>query len=281
MVPPSASSPIGVFDSGIGGLTVLRSLRQILPRESYIYLGDTARLPYGTKSGDTITRYAVQAASHLAAHGIKLLVVACNTASAFALPQLQAAFPHIAVIGVIEPGAERACAETLTGRVAVLCTESTARSGAYQAAIARRAPDMITSAIPCALLVSLAEEGLVEGPVPLAIVRRYLEPILDDPRLGPDTLVLGCTHFPLLRGCIGEVAGPHITLVDSGETTAAHVAMRLRADGLLTSSARDGSLRLLATDGPERFARLAGTFLGHEIGAAAVELVDLTGIAEA
>jgi glutamate racemase len=264
--------PIGVFDSGVGGLTVLRALRARLPGEDFLYLGDTARLPYGTKTPETVARYSVQCAGLLVERGIDALVVACNTASAFALPALAAAWPDLPVVGVIEPGAAAAVSATRSGRIAVIATEGTVRGGAYAAAIARRRADARVTSIACPLFVALAEEGWVDGPVVEAIAHRYLDAAFAAAE-APDTLVLGCTHFPALAGALRAVVGPGVAIVDSAETTAAAVA-DLLADRGRAQPARDGRLRLLATDGPERFARVSGVF-GIPVRADEVELVDL------
>ncbi|WP_158046670.1 glutamate racemase [Skermanella pratensis] len=270
--------PIGIFDSGVGGLTVLRALRERLPTEQLLYLGDTARLPYGTKSPETIARYAVQAAGLLVERGIKLLVVACNTASAHALDALRDAYPGIEVTGVIEPGAEAACAASASGRIAVIATESTARAGAYEAAIRRIRGDAEVATRACSVFVALAEEGWLDGPVAEAAARRYLAPLFADPEpgFGPDTLVLGCTHFPLLRPVLETVVGPGVILVDSARTTADKVALMLDRAGVASRGTHfPAEIRLLATDAPDRFARVAANFLPFPITPAMVELVDL------
>jgi glutamate racemase len=273
-------APIGVFDSGVGGLTVLARLLSVLPLERFIYLGDTARLPYGTKSPGTVAAYAVQAASLLASQGIKCLVVACNTASSAGLPAIRARLPELPVLGVIEPGAAAACAVSVSGSIAVIATEGTVRGGAYQEAIRRVRPEAVITALPAPLLVPLAEEGLVSGPIAQALVRHYLEPLLATPDGGavpsPDTLVLGCTHFPMLAEVIRNVAGESIQLVDSADTTAASVQRLLGKAGLASTSAPPvARLRLLATDGPERFGRVGSLFLARGIVPGEVELVDL------
>jgi glutamate racemase len=278
----TSSAPIGVFDSGVGGLTVLRALTRRLPAEDFVYLGDTARLPYGTKSPDSIRRYALQAAGLLRARGVKCLVVACNTATAVALDALMREFAPVPVIGVLEPGAAAACRATRDGRIAVIATESTVRGGAYQAAIARRLPDATVRARACPLFVALAEEGWTEGPVVEAVVHCYLDDLFAAPRVPPpDTLVLGCTHFPVLAPAIRAVLGPRIAIVDSAETTAAALADVLAARALQAAGPGPGRVTLLATDGAERFARVGSTFLGREIAAADVELVDLPGTGDA
>lgn len=268
------SRAIGIFDSGVGGLTVLDALRSTLPRENLIYLGDTARVPYGTKSPESVIRYALQATATLAARDIKLLVVACNTASAFALPALRTAFAPLPVIGVIEPGARAACAATRTGRLAILATEATVSAGAYQRAIAEIAPHLEAHAIPCSVLVAVAEEGWREGPLTEAIVAHYLAPLHEDRSI--DTLVLGCTHFPVLKRAIAAAAGPGRALIDSASTTATEVAAILSERGLNRPHGERGRLHFLVTDGPERFIRVAHTFFGGDIPLEEIELVDIT-----
>src|SRR6267378_728455 len=248
------SSPIGVFDSGVGGLTVFREIARALPHQSLIYLGDSARVPYGTKSPETVTRYALQAAAYLLDRGIGMLVVACNTATAAALPALQAKLP-VPVIGVVEPGA-RAAVERTRGRVGVIATEGTVRSKAYTRAIHELDAKIavIESAAP--LFVSLAEEGWANTHVAREVAEIYLEPLLD---AGIDTLVLGCTHYPILRGTIEHVVGDEVAIVDSAETTAQAV---LRA---APKSNSEASHLFLVTDAAERFRRIASEFLEQEI----------------
>jgi glutamate racemase len=266
------NQPIGVFDSGMGGLTVMRALVERLPRESFVYLGDTARLPYGSKSADTVRRYAVQCASALMRHRIKLLVVACNTASATALPALTEALKPIPVLGVIEPGADAAVKAAPSGRIAVIATEGTVRGGAYERAIHARNPAATVTQQACPLFVALAEEGLTHGPIVELATTRYLDPWLTG--APPDCLVLGCTHFPVLKETIAHIAGPRVKLVDSAETTALAAQSLLDEQGLAcTSDAR--TLRFLATDAPDRFARVGEIFLGAKIAPTDVELVDL------
>ena len=271
------SLPIGVFDSGVGGLTVLRALRRQLPAESMIYLGDTARLPYGTKSAESVVRYATQAAEHLVKRGIKLLVVACNTASAVSLDPLRERFGALPVVGVVEPGAAAAVAtRPHRRRHLVLATESTVKRHAYARAIHALAPDDVVDEVACSVLVALAEEGWTEGPVAEAAARAYLQPAISastDGVLG--TIVLGCTHFPPLEGTIRAVAGAGPIIVDSATTTAAHVATLLDQRGMRTMAAGPGTVTLIATDGADRFARVGSRFLGEPIQAAGVEIVDL------
>ena len=275
---PAPARPIGVFDSGVGGLTVLQALRTELPLESFMYLGDTARLPYGTKSEHTVVRYAVRAADALVARDIKCLVVACNTASAAALPAMRERYAQLPVVGVIEPGARAACAASASGRIAVLATEGTVRGGAYQQAIKKLRPDSQVAAIACGLFVALAEEGWTEGPIAQQVAVRYLAALRNGVQLTVDTLVLGCTHFPALAGVIGAAAGPGVHIVDSAATTAAAVRAELAARALLLDApagAGTPRLRFLATDGPERFAAVGGRFLGAPLSAGDVELVDI------
>ncbi len=259
----------------MGGLTVLKALESALPFERFIYLGDTARLPYGTKSAGTVQKYAVQAARALVDRGVKALVIACNTASAVALDALRDAYAPLPVFGVVDPGAEAAVRVSRRGRIAVIGTEGTVRGGAYQRAILSRRADARVLARPCPLLVTLAEEGWVSGDVPERVVEAYLGEWLRE-ESHPDCLLLGCTHFPILAPVIQRVSGPGLTLVDSAATTAAAVALTLASSGLARTS-RDGAARrqLLATDGRERFARVGRHFLGEALTAEDVELVDL------
>ncbi len=267
-----SDAPIGIFDSGIGGLTVMRALVARLPHERFLYLGDTARLPYGTKSADTVTRYALQAAAALMRRKVKMLVVACNTASAVALPALEKMFAPTPVIGVILPGAEAALAAAPDGPIAIIATEGTVKGGAYVRAIQDRAASVPVIQQACPLFVAIAEEGLVEGEIAEAVARRYLGPLLRAvPR--PKALVLGCTHFPALETTIAKIMGPDIALVDSAATTAAAVEQRLARRNLFGKDG--GAHRFLATDAPDRFARVGEIFLGQPIDPGSVELVDL------
>lgn len=270
-----SSLPIGVFDSGIGGLTVLRALRRRLPQEAMIYLGDTARLPYGTKSASTVERYAVHATDHLVALGIKLLVVACNTASAHALPALRRRHPALSIVGVIEPSAAAACRASSSGRIGVIATEGTIAAGAYDRAISRLRPEANVRSNACSLLVALAEEGWVDDSIAEVVIRRYLAPLFApaDP-LAPDCLVLGCTHFPLFSDSIAKVVGPTVALIDSGIAVAGVVAQMLAARRLVAPAANP-SLRLLATDSCDRFAKLAASLLDMRLPANIVELVEI------
>ena len=260
----NGAGAIGVFDSGVGGLTVFREIARALPREPLVYLGDSARVPYGTKSPATVLRYSLEAARHLMGRGVKMLVVACNTATAAALPALQESLP-IPVIGVVEPGA-RAAVNTTSGVVGVIATEGTVRSKAYTKAIKAIDPDVevIESAAP--LFVPLAEEGWANTHVAREVAEIYLEPLID---AGIDTLVLGCTHYPILRGTVEQVVGDSVHIVDSAETTAATVKAALGRSLGMT----DPPHQFLVTDAEERFRRIAGEFLEQEI--AHLELVSL------
>jgi glutamate racemase len=248
-----------------------------LPAERCVYLGDTARLPYGTKSPDTVRAYALQATRLLIEEGVKLIVVACNTASGVAIETLTEALAPVPVIGVIEPGARAGVAATRNGSMIVIATEGTVRGGAYPRAIASLRDDVQVMQQPCQLFVALAEEGWIDHPASLAAAKYYLAPLFRAPN-PPDTLILGCTHFPVLRGAIRGVIGTEVALVDSAETTAEAVAAILAERGLATATSTGSTprVRFLATDSPERFARVGEIFLGMPIELASVELVDIT-----
>lgn len=258
-------SAIGVFDSGVGGLTVVSALRRILPSQPILYLGDTARLPYGTKSSATVERYAERNVRFLVERDVKGVVIACNTASAVALPHLKAGLP---LWGVVEPGAARAAAVS-KGRVGVIATESTIASGAYERALHRQRADLEVFSLACPLFVPLVEEGWHADPVTRQIAERYLTPLLDD---GIDTLVLGCTHYPLLRPLLQEVVGPGVTLVDSADSVAARVADDLDPEHLTEHDA-PGAATFFVTDAARRFARIGRAILGDD--SLELELVDV------
>lgn len=267
--------PIGVFDSGMGGLTVLRALAARLPDEHFVYLGDTARLPYGTKSPDTVRAYALQATHLLLGEEVKMVVIACNTASAVALDALRAALAPVPVIGVIEPGARAGVAATRNKRIAVLATESTVKGAAYAQAIHRLMADAKVEQLACQVFVALAEEGWADTRATAAAVEDYLEPLFARAD-APDTLVLGCTHFPVLAEAIQRHVGDAITLVDSAETTAAAVAETLAHSTLHAGNGGPPrAIRFFATDSPGRFARIGAIFFGSAIDDGAVTLVDL------
>jgi glutamate racemase len=266
------SAPIGIFDSGMGGLTVMRALAERLPDERFLYLGDTARLPYGTKSAETVKRYALQAAQALMARKVKLLVVACNTASV-SLDALQEALRPLPAIGVIEPGARAALKVSPGGPIAVIATEGTVNGGAYVRAIQAHGQTPVVQQA-CPLFVPMAEEGLIDGPIVEAVAHRYLDPLMATvPR--PRALVLGCTHFPVLKPVIARVVGDGVVLVDSAATTAKAVAELLAKRGLIRKEKNTEPHRFLATDAPDRFARVGEIFLGSPIDPGLVELIDL------
>lgn len=261
---------IGIFDSGVGGLTVLRELRRQLPHEELVYLGDTARVPYGTKSPQTVGRYAREAARFLVGQRVKLLVVACNTASAVALDEL-AAIHRLPVVGVIEPGARRALEVTRGGRIGVIGTEGTVRSRAYERALLAGNPDVRVCAAPCPLFVPLAEEGWAEHAIARLAAAEYLAPLL---RQEIDTLVLGCTHYPLLKRTLQEVVGDGVQLIDSAEETAKTVAELLAREGLARREGAPGAPRYFVTDVPERFERVGGAFLGAPLAGVSTVTLD-------
>ena len=258
--------PIGIFDSGVGGLTVYRALHEHLPHERFVYLGDTARVPYGTKSLSTVERYAIENSKFLEAHGIKLLVVACNTASALALPAIRRAL-KVEVVGVIGPGARAAVQQANGKKIAVIATEATVQSGAYANAIAKIDPSVEVIERACPLFVSLAEEGWADSDVAQAVATRYLS----DLATNIEVLVMGCTHYPILRGVIAGVVGTGVHLIDSGEATAGEVESLLEARGIARAPseklARQRKLcddldHFYVTDAAERFANVAERFLG-------------------
>jgi glutamate racemase len=256
---------IGVFDSGFGGLTVLKALLELIPGADYAYFGDTARLPYGSKSVETVARYAVEAAHFLEAQGAGLLVIACNTATALALDRITAA-AHVPVVGVVEPGAAAAAAVSKNKRVVVIGTEATVSSHAYRKALEARGVDAREKA--CPLLVPLVEEGWVEHPVTEEVARIYLGEAFGDGFRDADALVLGCTHYPLLKALLDRVAPGHVSIVDSAESTARAVAGKLQK--LLPPTVGEERraaprLKFFATDSVEKFRRLGERFLGHAI----------------
>jgi glutamate racemase len=252
--------PIGVFDSGIGGLTVLRALTEVLRTEDFIYLGDTARLPYGTKSNEVIVRYSWENSEFLLAKGIKLLVVACNTSSAVALTEISR-HTIVPVIGVIEPGAAAAVKASRSGKIGVIGTEATIASGAYTRAIQRLRPNAEIYTRACPMLVPLVEEGWTDNEIAERTVAFYLESLKAS---GIDTLLLGCTHYPLLRGLFARVLGPAVKLVDSAAATAAAVNKKLAALKLARPRG-NGSQSFFVTETPERFVRVGRYFIGERV----------------
>jgi glutamate racemase len=259
---PGVARPIGVFDSGIGGLTVVSALRTLLPDESIYYLGDTARVPYGGKSETTVQRYSLEIAAMLMEEKAKTVVVACNTASALALPQLEKSLP-VTVTGVILPGARAAIARTRTGHVGVIGTRATIKSGAYERALRSLNPDVRVSVRACPLLVPLIEEGWLENTITDEIIMQYLGPLMEE---GIDTLVLGCTHYPLLRNAIARLLGEGIALVDSAENCASAVRELLIREKLCASETNGGKLQVALTDPPDNFLRVAREALQLEVG---------------
>ena len=263
------SLPIGIFDSGLGGLTVVRSLVERLPHESLLYFGDTARLPHRHKSPRAIRRFAREAAYYLLSQRVKMIVVACNTATAHALEALQGEVP-VPVLGVIEAGARAAHHATGSGRIGVIGTAGTIASGAYDRAVRCLRPHVEVYAQPCPMFVPLVEEGLVQHPAARLIAREYLLPLTE---VGIDTLVLGCTHYPLLRPLIEEALGPGVRLIDSAAETAQDVALLLENSGLLNASGEPPLRRFTVSDLPLRFRSVGRRFVGELI--AAVEEVDV------
>jgi glutamate racemase len=267
--------PIGVFDSGIGGLTVVRELLQRLPDEPIVYFGDTARVPYGPKSPATVLRYASEAAAFLLSRDVKMVVIACNTATAHAVTRLSASLP-VPVIGVIEPGARAAVQATRTARIGVIGTAGTIRSGAYDLAVRRRLDDARVYAQPCPLFVPLVEEGWRTHGASRLIAEDYLRPLHE---MDVDVLILGCTHYPLLRELIGEIMGPGVQLVDSALETAIEVERTLSDLGLRRDAGRPPKHVFAASDAPLRFRDVGRTFVGDVLGT--VEHVDVEGFGRA
>ena len=254
------NAPLGVFDSGIGGLTVAHALFERLPQESVIYFGDTARVPYGPKSPETVRRYSAEILAYLVKRGVKAVVVACNTSTAHALEHLKAN-ASVPVVGVIEPGARAAVAATKTGTIGVIGTAGTIASGAYERAIKKLRPDARVHPQACPLFVPLVEEGWFDHPATELIAREYLEPLK---RARVDVLVLGCTHYPLLKPLLARVMGPGVTLVDSAEETAKGVAAELEARGLLSTGGSHDHLFVVSDDEPH-FRKVGARFLGEKI----------------
>ena len=256
-----SSKPIGVFDSGIGGLTVLKEIKYHLPKENIVYFGDTARVPYGIKSGETVTRFSHEVAGFLMRQDIKMLVVACNTASSVALTSLRERL-EVPVIGVLMPGAYAAVRATRNGRVGIIGTEGTVNSGAYARLIRNIRPGTEVFARPCPLFVPMVEEGRLGGEIAVLAAKEYLAPLKAE---GVDTLVLGCTHYPLLKPVIAEVMGPGVALIDSAHETAQEVDRVLAKKGLGNDSQAPSTTRYFVTDAPERFKAVGERFLGYDI----------------
>jgi glutamate racemase len=257
----SSLRPIGIFDSGIGGLTVLKEIFEALPQENTIYLGDTARVPYGIRSPETVTRYSFENTRFLSSRDIKLLVIACNTASSVSLDAVRATFP-VPVVGVIEPGAKAAAAATRKKKVAVIGTEATVRSGSYTRAIQAIDSDIEVFSIPCPLFVPLVEEGWTEGRVTEMVAEKYLSGMKEK---GIDTLVLGCTHYPLLKPVLSRLMGDAVLLIDSAIETAREIGTMLRSHGLMNTSGRPVRHEFYVTDTPQKFLAVGERFLGRSI----------------
>lgn len=252
-------TPIGVFDSGLGGLTVLKELLRVLPNEQIIYLGDTARVPYGNKSLQTVTRYSFENTRFLLKKDIKLLIIACNTASAYSMEAVKEAF-SVSCLGVIQPGARAAVQNTRSGKVAIIGTSGTISSQAYPRAINDLAPEIIIYEKACPLFVPLVEEGWMNHEVTEIVARTYLGSITGR---GIDTMILGCTHYPLLKAVISRIMGPDVKLVDSAEETAKEAKNLLKGMNLLAPPDTNGGYRLFVTDLPQQFSKVATLFLGE------------------
>ncbi len=253
--------PIGIFDSGIGGLTVAKSLFNILPNENVIYLGDTARLPYGTKSKETVILYSIENLKFLLSKKVKMVVVACNTASSVAVPFLQK-ITKIPVIGVIVPGAKASVEYSKNGKIGVIGTKGTIRSKAYRNEIKKINKEIEVYSQPCSLFVQLAEDGWTENRIAELTAREYLSGLKET---GIDTLILGCTHYPILKGTISKVMGKKIKLIDSGEETAKEVKRILEKSDLLNSGKKKGYHKFYVTDFPDNFKSISERFLGKKI----------------
>jgi glutamate racemase len=269
-----ANKPIGVFDSGLGGLSVLRELKQQLPAEEYLYVGDSARNPYGPQSASAVIRYGLEAASFLAEAGAKLIVGACTTTDVVALETVRQAYPQMPVVGVVEPGCLAAAAIT-RGHIALVATQGTVNSGVHAARIAELRPDAKVIGIPAPIFVALAEEGWIEGPIPDSVAERYLGELFADPGTAPDCLLLACTHFPPLQASIRKAVGAETVLVDPAAVTAQHTRAALQERGLLRGKTCSVKSRYCVTADPARFARVSGFFLQTPVISEEVEVVRL------
>ena len=255
--------PIGVFDSGLGGLTVVKKLAELLPNENIIYLGDTGRVPYGPRSKDTIIKYAQQDAAFLAEFDIKAMVIACNTVCSVAFATLENEY-DMPVYEVVGAPAKAAAEQTRNGKIGVIGTAATIRSGAYEKALKNQDPELIVFSEPCPLFVPLVEEGWIGAvdEAALCVAERYLEPLLESEI---DTLILGCTHYPLLRDIISKIMGQEVKLIDSGSETAKHVEKDLMQRDMLSGSGTEGSIRYFVTDSIEGFTNVASRYLESEV----------------
>lgn len=256
--------PIGIFDSGLGGLTVLREIEKALPSEDLIYVGDTARVPYGIKSAETVTRYSKEICDFLVGQGVKAIVVACNTSSALALESIRPLY-SVPLLGVIEPGAQAAAAATRRQTIGVIGTEGTIKSQSYPQAIRRRLPHAQVESRACPLFVPLVEEGWARHEITRQVAEVYLSPWKSQDL---DTLILGCTHYPILKPLLQEVMGSEVVLVDSAQETAKALRELLEERGLLAKDSKPGTPRFFTTDAPQKMVELAARFLGHEISSA-------------
>ncbi|WP_211924141.1 glutamate racemase [Coxiella endosymbiont of Amblyomma nuttalli] len=264
--------PIGVFDSGIGGLTILHELVNHLPNESFLYLGDIARLPYGTKSQETVVRYASQMTSLLVTQGIKLLVLACNTVSTAALPYLQKRFPDIPIIGVVESGAQAAVNTTKNNKVALLATETTIQSGIYQSTLRSLNPAIVIVTQACGLFVALAEEGCIDDNIALLVTQKYLEPVISHHHYC-DSVILGCTHFPVFIQSFSAIFGSKVKIINSATATAKAVQLIVKKMNLENTTLQP-TISFFVTDSPQRFIRVGKIFFGRCIDPETVQLID-------
>ena len=268
--PRIHKSPIGVFDSGIGGLTVLKALQQHFPSESFIYLGDTARLPYGTKSPETVARYSESLTREIIKHDVSSIVVACNTASTHGLDAVKKLAGDLPVIGMIDPAAKAALAASRSKHIGVMATFGTIKSMAYTKALTALDPQCKISPVACQMLVALAEEGWSEGDIAKATLHKYLDPIFNQAD-APDTLILGCTHFPVFDALMKEILGNSVTLINSGEAASSYLIPSLTP----CASDEKGTVEFFVTDDPHRFAENAAKFYDHQIMPDNVTLIDI------
>lgn len=253
--------PIGIFDSGIGGLTVIKEVMKILPNEDIYYFGDTARVPYGNKSPETVTKFSFQNTRFLISKGVKAIVIACNTASAFSIESVKENF-KLPVLGVIDPGARAAARETKSGKIGIIGTEGTIASKAYEKAIKRIYPDAEIFAYPCPLFVPLVEEGWAGSKVSYLVAEEYLSPLK---KAGVDTLVMGCTHYPLLKKVVGDIMGPDVALINPAEETAVDLMQVLIQKGLQNESNEGSQYRYYVSDNADKFSRVGANFLNKEV----------------
>lgn len=253
--------PIGIFDSGIGGLTVVKEVMKILPNEDIYYFGDTARVPYGNKSPETVKKFSFQNTRFLISKNVKAIVIACNTASAFSIESVRDNF-KIPVIGVIEPGARAAARETINGKIGIIGTEGTIASRAYEKSIKKVSPEAEIFAFPCPLFVPLVEEGWAGSKVSYLVAEEYLAPLK---KAGVDTLVMGCTHYPLLKKVVGDIMGPNVKLINPAEETAIDLMQVLTQNGLHNDKDENSQYRYYVSDNADKFSKVGGNFLSREV----------------